>query len=420
MMRRLTLELLLIVRGWAVAGGVAALLAAGMLALAHGETVIGRQLQAIGESPARQVEEHQHILGPLAPTAAAGDQLYYLKFHTVRVPSPWAEAVVGQRDIQPFNLKVRILALQGQLYDSDLGNPLLATFGNFDLAFVLVVLSPLLIIALTYNVHAGEVEGGTWSLLRAQPVRVGRLMVVRFALRGLLVWLPLLALQLAATAWLDLPVDGAWWRVAAWTAGYVAFWVALAALLALLRRSSDVNVLVLLGCWVVGTALGPALLNVVAAARHPLPEALELTVQQRQGYHGAWDEPLPEVMEAFYRRYPEWRTVEIPRDRYSNGWYYAMQQRGDDAARDAAARYRAALEGRDRWVASMSWLFPPAAFQRALASVARTDLAGHLAYLDSVAEYHERLKRHFFPVVFRETPVADVNWGAVPAHRHVD
>ncbi len=98
------------------------------------------------------------------------------------------------------------------------------------------------------------------------------------------------------------------------------------------RRPSDVNVLVLLGVWVAWTALGPALLNVAAAVRFPMPEAMELTVLQRQAYHGAWDEPLPDVMAAFVERYPEWKNAAVPRDRYSNAWYYAMQQRGDDAA----------------------------------------------------------------------------------------
>jgi ABC-2 type transport system permease protein len=125
-------------------------------------------------------------------------------------------------------------------------------------------------------------------------------------------------------------------------------------------------------------------------------------------------------MEAFYQRYPNWRAVDIPMDRYSNGWYYAMQQRGDDAAREAAERYRQALELRDQWVDRVSWIFPPAAFHRLLTRAAGTDLRGYLAYLDSVAAYHEALKRHFFPVVFSDATVAAVDWSAAPVHTHRD
>jgi ABC-2 type transport system permease protein len=97
-----------------------------------------------------------------------------------------------------------------------------------------------------------------------------------------------------------------------------------------------------------------------------------------------------------------------------------MQQRGDDTAEQAARRYRHGLEAKDQWLARLSWLCPPAAFHRLLTRVARTDLAGHLAYVDSVAEYHERLKQHFLPVIFSDQTVADVDWRAAPVHVHWD
>lgn len=420
MSRLILLELKLLLRGWTAVLGVALIVAAGLFAIAHGRTVIARQEAAIARSPALQAEEQRAILDPQPRGAPAGDQLYYLSFHTVREPSRWAPVAVGQRDIQPFNLKVRILALQGQLYDAELASPLLAAFGNFDLAFVLVVLTPLLVIALTFNVWSAEREGGTWDLVRAQPARPARVLALKLALRACVAWFPVLPLQAAATIVLDLPLDARWIIVAASLAAYVCFCAAASVVVTGLRQSSDTNILALLGVWIVATVLGPALITVAAAARFPLQEAMELTVLQRQGYHSAWDEPLTNTMAAFYRRYPEWQSVPIPADRYSNGWYYAMQQRGDDAARDAAERYRRSLVQRDGWIGGISWWLPPAALQRALSRTAGTDLDAYLRYLDSVADYHESLKRHFFPVVFSEMTVADVDWTAAPRHRHAD
>lgn len=410
----------MLLRGAAVPAGLLALLVCGVLGLWHGNTVIARQQQALEASPRLQQEEHQRILAPLPPTANAGDQLYYLFFHTVREPAAWAPVAIGQRDVQAFNLKVRMLALQGQLYDSDLANPLLASFGRFDLAFVLVVLAPLLVIAVTFNVRSAEVEAGTWPLVESQPTSAWRVLATKYVLRTVVVWLPLLVLQAMATVWFGLPVDGRWFAVAAATGAYVAVWALAAVVVGRLGRSSDVNILALLGVWVVWTALGPAMVNVAAGVRFPMPEAMELTVLQRQGYHGAWDEPLPQVMHAFYAQYPQWRDTPVPEDRYSNAWYYAMQQRGDEMARDAAAAYRTQLEARDRWVARWSLLFPPAAFHNLLTRVARTDLRAYLAYLDSVAAYHESLKQYFFPAIFSDAPVSGVDWTRVPQHRHRD
>ncbi len=420
MWRLVRLELMMLMRGWTAAIGIVVTSVMGLLAIAHGSTVIERQQSVLANSPALQAEEHRAILDPQPADALAGDQLYYLFFHTVREPSPWAAIALGQRDEQPFNLKIRMLALQGQLYDAELGSPLLAALGNFDLTFVFVVLVPLLVIALTFNVWSAEREQGTWDLVRSQPFRSWHVLAIKLGLRALLVWLVVLLLHSAAALLLGIGIDATWFGILWWLTIYVAFWIAVAALVAAAVRSSDTSIVVLLGCWLIAVVLGPAMIATAATVRVPLPEALELTVAQRQGYHAAWDEPLPEVMEAFYQRYPEWRSVPIPTDRYSNGWYYAMQQRGDDAARDAAQRYRRALIDRDRWIGSVSWLFPPALLQRRLSQTAGTDLNGYLRYLDSVSAYHETLKRHFLPSVFSSATVRDIDWANAPRHRHRD
>ena len=393
---------------------------ASIVAVRHGQTVTDRQRAAIAESPAIQAEQHEAILAAQPPDANGGDQLYYLFFHTAHEPSAWAPMSLGQRDLQPFNLKIRLLALHSQLYDVEFGNPLLAAFGSFDLAFILVFVVPLFVIALTHNVWSLEREQGSWPLVTSQPTSPAVVLGLKLGVRLAAILLPVLIIVLASAWWLALPADGRLLGVAVLCGVYVLLWGGTAAVVGGFRRSSDVNLAVLLGIWIVGCVLGPSLVNAAAAVRYPLAESLELTVRARQGYHEAWDIPLKETMARFYERYPEWRDVPIPADRYSNGWYYAMQQRGDDEAESAVKAYRGSLIRRQTWVASALRLFPPALFQSALNGIARTDLDAHLAYLDSVAHYHEALKTYFFPVAFHEMPVADVSWNGAPRHRFAD
>jgi ABC-2 type transport system permease protein len=416
----LTLELKHVLRERAVPVALVVLVCAGIAGVVHGRRLIERQRMAIDASAALQREQHHAILGPLPASANAGDQLFSLFYHTVHEPSAWAPVSVGQRDVQAFNLKIRMLALHGQLYDSDLVNPLLAAFGNFDLAFVLVYLGPLLVIALAYNVWSAERELGTWDLVRSQPVRPVRVLMLKLVVRAGLVLLALLALVLLAAWMLALPLDARFLIVLSLAAAYTAVWVGLVLVFVALGRGSDFNLAALVGVWILSAVLGPALVNVLGSLRYPLPEALELTVQQRQGYHAAWDRPVRETMLGFYARYPEWAGVAVADDKFSNAWYYAMQQQGDDAAAPAAERYRATLDRRHRWTTRALLMFPPAAFQAALNAVARTDLDSHLAYLDSVAAYHERLKRHFFPMIFANSTVAEVDWSSAPVHRFRD
>lgn len=135
---------------------LAVFLLAGVLGLWYGQLVIARQRAALSASPGLQAEQHAAALRHVAPTARAADQLYYLHFHTRHEPGPWAPFALGLRDVQPYNLKVRLLALHGQLYAGELVNPLLVAAGHFDAAFVLAWLSPLLVIALLHPPALGR------------------------------------------------------------------------------------------------------------------------------------------------------------------------------------------------------------------------------------------------------------------------
>lgn len=415
---RLELRRVLRRRALVTAAVVWALAATG--SVLHGSHIIERQRRALADADRLQAEQHDAVLRHLPSTAVAGDQLYYLAFHTRHVPSSWAPLSIGQRDQRSFNVKVRMLALHGQLYDADVTSPLLAALGTLDFAFVLVALAPLLVIAATHDLLSSEREAGTWPLIRSQPVAAIRVLGLKLAVRvGVMTGLALAAL-LAAPLATGAALDGRLAAAMAVTAAYLWLWAGMALVVATFGRASDVNALVLLGLWLLGVVVGPSLVTTTASARFPTPEALELTVQQRHGYHGAWDRPVGETMEQFYRRYPEWRQVPVPLDRYSNGWYYAMQQRGDDAAADAAARFLEGLEARHTWVQRFWWFLPPALVQAGFDRAARTDLPGHLAYLRSVADHHERLKARFFPVVFSEATVGEVDWNDVPRHVHGD
>jgi ABC-2 type transport system permease protein len=412
------LELKRVLAGRAAPLGLALFLLAGAYGLYHGKTMIDRQRAVLAASPVLQQEQADYLarIYP-ADQTEAGSLLYYRFFHTHHEPTAWSAASLGLRDVNPFNLKVRLLTLQGQLYDSELANPASQAAGNLDLAFVLVFLLPLLIIALTYNVLSSEEEQDTWRLLWAQPVAVARVFALKLGVRLGVVLLVCALLFLATVAYLGVPLDARLAVAATLILAYVLFWFAAALLVVSLRRSSDFNALALVGAWLGLTILVPALLNVAASTRLPVPEALEVIVRQRQGYHESWDLSKGETMESFYRRYPEMAVYPVPEERFSWGWYYAMNQRGDDAAEGIAALYRERLEEREQWIRRAALWVPPLGVQLALNRIAGTDLANHLAYLDSVREYHEALERALYPVVLREGMADEVNWAGLPRHR---
>ena len=78
--------------------------------------------------------------------------LAYASFHFVyEEPSAFAFAALGQREREPWKHRVRALALEGQIYERDAGNPVLAVVGNFDFAFFGSMVVPLLLIVLLHD-----------------------------------------------------------------------------------------------------------------------------------------------------------------------------------------------------------------------------------------------------------------------------
>ncbi len=397
-------------------GGVAA--AVLLLALGVHASLQGRRSVEATEAGAVAAEEAyraqlDHLLSSYSPETEAGEPLYYLAFPASQPPSKLAALASGRAEVEAVNMRIRLLALEGQLYEEETLNPRLAAEGRLDLVFVLVVLLPLFVVAVTYDVVSGERERGTWEMARlfADPRRI---LAAKVGARALLVGAVVAVLVAVGALTTDAGADGRTAWAVALVALHTLFWFALCMAVAVGRRSSTANALTLVGAWATLAFLVPAALGLANAVLHPVPEALELTVRQRQGYHEAWDLPRAETMEEFFEDYPQWSGWRVPEDEFTWAWYYAMNHRGDRAARDASRRYREALAKRDEWARRWSLLSSPLATRLAVDRLASADLTAQFAYQDAVRRHHERLKAHFQPALFSAAPIGDVDWERAP------
>ena len=422
--RLIRLELARVTRTGGVTVAAALLLLLGVYAGLQGNRRIQAAEDAAAAAETAYRDQLAHLISRYPPATEAGELLYYLTLPASQPPSRLSALAGGRTEIETANLRIRLLALEGQLYEQETLNPRLAAAGRLDLAFVLVALLPLFVIAVTYDIVSGERERGTWDMARLFA-RPRRLLAAKVGARVILVGGLVTALALAGASLVGAPLiatspaesdgDGRAGWAAALIALHTLFWFALCLGVAVGRRSSTANAMILVGVWVAVTFLAPAVLSLANAVLHPVPEALELTVRQRQGYHEAWDLPPSETMEDFYKDYPEWSDQTVPEDEFTWAWYYAMNHRGDQAARDASLAYRDVLTRRDEWARRWSLLVPPLATRLALDRLAATDLASQLAYQDAVRRYHERLKAHFLPALFAAAPIPQVDWERVPS-----
>ncbi|MYH49576.1 MAG: DUF3526 domain-containing protein [Gammaproteobacteria bacterium] len=412
--RLVRLELARVIRSGGVTVTAALLLALGVYAGWQGNRSIQAADDAAAAAEAAYRDQLAHLVAFYPPATEAGELLYYLALPASQPLSRLSALAGGRAEVETANLRIRLLALEGQLYEPETLNPSLAAAGHLDLGFILIALLPLFVIAVSYDIVSGERERGTWDMARLFA-RPRRLVAAKIGARAILVG-GLVASLAAVGAFLTgiEADDRAGWAVAL-IALHTLFWFTLCLGVAARRRSSTANAMTLVGAWVALTFLAPAVLSLANAILHPVPEALELTVRQRQGYHEAWDLPPSATMADFYRDYPEWSGQTVPEDEFTWAWYYAMNHRGDQAARGASRAYRDVLTRRDEWARRWSLLVPPLAARLALDRLAATDLSAQLAYQDAVRRYHERLKAHFLPALFAAVPIPQVDWERVPA-----
>ncbi|WP_353719814.1 DUF3526 domain-containing protein [Dyadobacter sp. 676] len=407
------------VLGKTVLVGAVALLLFALYGFFYGNRLIGQQQQTIDEVPEVQREHLKDIVAHGAK-ATVGTTAYYPFFYTSNPPTPWAKFAVGQRDVNPYTLKVKMLAIEGQLYDSELTNPQTLLVGNLDSSFVFIFLFPLLIIALLYNVFSEEQENGVWKIVRTTTGSIGQTIAGKLLIRYAAVILIALAIFLISVLALQLPLAAPTFQLLLVLLAYVLFWLLVATLVVALGRSSAFNATTLVCVWIFLAILFPGIANIAVNNAVPIPEAAETAVRQREGYHKKWDLPKGPTMEKFYAVYPQYRKYPIPEDQYSPGWYYAMQFAGDLESTNSAEKLFGKLAERQSLTETIGAFNPVITAQQALNKIANTDLASQVRYLESVKAHHRQVREYFYPFIFENVPTPSIDWMGYPPYKPVD
>ena len=332
----------------------------------------------------------------------------YDAFHAVwNEPSELAFAAIGQRDLNPTMMRIRALALEGQIYETDSINPELALVGRFDYAFVTAYLLPLVIIFLFYDLVSSERESGRFNLLSVSSTSAAMLWLPRVLIRllGLLI-------ALLIPLWFGMLAEGTGLGLFARATGAVifqaVFWAATVLLIgsrSSLRSESIAALCVMV--WITLTLAIPISGKVLIERSISGVKGSEVSLVQREAVNDAWDLPKSSTMEQFYESHPEWSDSSPLGDDFHWKWYYAFQQVGDETAAELAGEYRKAILARDQSTARIAWLSPAVAIQRRLEELASTNVMASLKFEDQVRHYHEIIRRAYYPVLFRDVPFSD-------------
>lgn len=353
---------------------------------------------------------------PRLPSVAAGRTA---PRYALLPPAPLAALSVGQSDLYPYYFKVSSQSKQTFTTNDEIENPTNLLAGRFDLAFVIIYLYPLLILALSYNLLSIEREQGTLQMMMSQPVSLRTFVTGKIGLRALVVLALAAGFSLAGflLGGVSLTTEGSWLRLLLWmgiVAGYGAFWFALAVAVNVFGKSSATNAMALAGLWLVFVLLIPSLLNVAVTTIYPVPSRVEMVQATRRASAEATAKGS-QLLSKYLEDHPELTagSQADPSDFVTRS--LAIQSETERLIQPVIDHFDRQVLGQQSLVDRFRFLSPAIVTQAALNDIAGTSVARYRHFLALVDDFHQRWRAHFTPRIVQKVLLSASDYDRFPS-----
>ncbi len=335
-------------------------------------------------------------------------------------PAPLAGLSVGQSDLYPYYFKVTSQSRQSFVTNDEIENPGNLLAGRFDLAFVIIYLYPLLILALSYNLISAEREQGTLQMMMSQPVSLKTFVTGKVGLRALVVLAMAIGFSLTgfALSGANLFEGAVVLRLLLWiavVAAYGAFWFALAVVVNAFGKNSAANAMALAGAWLFFVLLAPALLNVAVTTLYPVPSRVEMVQATRRATAEATAQGS-RLLAKYLEDHPELTSgaAADPNDFYTRS--IAVQSETERLIQPVIDHFDRQVMGQQRLVDRFRFLSPAIVTQSALNDIAGTSVARYRHFLSLVDEFHAQWKTYFNPRIVQKALLTPADYDRFPAY----
>lgn len=357
------------------------------------------------------------------PSAASPGALglSVLSHYTVLPPTPLAALSIGQTDVQPTYYKVTAHPALTFLNETEIQNPLNVLAGSFDVAFIIVFVLPIFIVALTFDLMSKEKERGVLSLVLAHGVSKIAFIVAKGAARAVLIFLLLLVVGCIAVSLTEQSLASAavWGRFGLWflvVSFYAFFWFALALFVNAWGKPSVTNGMILANLWLVFVVVIPALVNVVATTLFPAPSRVELTTEMREATEIA-DQEAAESREAFFFDHPEMAGASANTDQFF------LQVLATDSAVEKATQplleeFELQAARRQQVVDLLQFISPAIMTQNALNAISGTGTERFADFVDQMLTFHENWRDFFTDRVLKGELMTSAEFEKIPAFEY--
>jgi len=316
-----------------------------------------------------------------------------------KTTDPLSSLAIGQSDLYTHQVKVSARDDLATLTFTEMSNPVQLLFGNFDLAFVLTYLIPLIIIAFTYNLQAQELESGRLKLLASNPINPKMWLLQRYIIRFLSLCVILGLATILTLVLLEIPPSGRLSGMLLLAFAYMIFWFAVSFVVNVFGTSSGKNAVALLSIWIVLVLIFPAAVNQTAHSIYPTPSRVVLLNEIRETKRELSQEQ-DKVLAEYLRNHPELiREEGENRFAYWQG-FFASQEMMEQSLSPLIRKFDEQLQQQQNWVNSWRFLSPAILFQTSFTELAGTSSRQYNAFKQSLKEFTVHWRDYFMPMVF--------------------
>jgi ABC-2 type transport system permease protein len=391
-----------------------ALLLACVMALAQGVSNYHRQAAAIdaaqeqaGNALAKSRAEAEELNAKLTadvpywldPRDVGGFSNYQLVTFATKPPLAMAALNVGQSDLYPSYVRLNTDAKDKGVGAQEIYNPHQLLAGPFDLAFVVIFLAPLVLIALGATVGSRDREQGTHALLTIAARAPWSVYTRRIAIRVLAVW-AIIAVSVLVIMVAGVIPDRPWSDVGSFlalAALYLIFWAAVIAAIGFTAQTAGESALRLFCVWIALIVVVPAIANFAARRFEPVPPRAAFVQSMRDATDAINRERLS-LLENYFVDHPEFAPADqdVSRLPFTITKIVTVKELERRVAQ-VEARYATALDAQQRLLARFEMISPGLWLQGAFNRLSGTDLERQRDFLRQVDGYHTALRDFFHP-----------------------
>jgi ABC-2 type transport system permease protein len=320
-------------------------------------------------------------------------------FASALPPGPLADFAIGQRDLLPYFGPLSLWDPDIRLFTKyELAEPVALALGGFDLSKAVLLMSPLLLIILAFDVLSSERDAQRLTLTLVQIPNIQLLFWRRLLIRSSFVLAPILLVSaIAAVLNADsATIEERFAHYLLWLLGvgcYFGFWIALISWVASRNARGVSNVLVLLLAWAGLTLVLPAVVSAVSEMVYPMPSRLAYLAHGRE-VEIETELAEPEITQQLVQDHPELFVTDTSAIPAYVRTAYLVTSMVDKATRKILTEFEQTAQRREGALTVLRFVSPAVILHGFFNDVAGASTARHRRYVAHARAFKSAYAKH--------------------------